>query len=156
MPKSKQNLQTHIKTKSLNKLAVANLFFFIKDLRKASLTIENLNYNNAIINKGEITMNTNKLATLKSLSIVLRNSLANNKTASQLKADFPVETANINKAIKTVFKDHDINNLTANLRNVAKTASALNNAIALTNWATKQQVDTASLSQFISNVLALV
>ena len=131
-------------------------YFFTKDLRKASLAIENLNYKNAIINKGEVTMNTNKLATLKSLSIVLRNSLANNKTASQLKTDFPVETANINKAIKTVFKDHDINNLTANLRNVAKTASALNNAIALTNWATKQQVDTASLSQFISNVLALV
>lgn len=131
-------------------------YFFIKDLRKASLTIENLNYNNAIISKGEIAMNTNKLATLKSLSIVLRNSLANNKTASQLKSDFPVETANINKAIKAVFEDRDTNNLTVNLRNVAKTASALNNAIALTNWATKQQVDTTSLSQFTSNVLALV
>ena len=101
-------------------------------------------------------MNTNKLATLKSLSIVLRNSLANNKTASQLKSDFPVETANINKAIKTVFEDCGTNNLTVNLRNVAKTASALNNDIALTNWATKQQVDTTSLSQFTSNVLALV
>lgn len=122
----------------------------------ASLTIENLNYKNAIINKGEITMNTNKLATLKSLSIVLRNSLANNKIASQLKSDFPVETANINKAIKAVFEDCDTNNLTVNLRNVAKTASALNNAIALTNWATKQQVDTTSLSQFTNNVLALV
>lgn len=125
-------------------------------MRKASLAIENLNYKNVIINKGEVTMNTNKLATLKSLSIALRNSLANNKTASQLKSDFPDETANINKAIKTVFEDHDINNLTANLRNVAKTASALNNAIALTNWATKQQVDTVSLSKFTSNVLALI
>ena len=101
-------------------------------------------------------MNTNKLATLKSLSIALRNSLANNKTAFQLKSDFPVETANINKAIKAVFEDCGTNNLTVNLRNVAKTASALNNAIALTNWATKQQVDTASLSQFTSNVLALI
>lgn len=101
-------------------------------------------------------MNTTKLTTLKSLSIVLRNNLANNQATSQLKSDFPVETANINKAIKTVFEDHDTNNLTINLRNVAKTASALNNAIALTNWATKQQVDTASLSQFTSNVLALI
>lgn len=131
-------------------------FFLIKDLHKASLTIENLNYNNAIINKGEVTMNATKLTTLKSLSIVLRNNLANDQTASQLKSDFPVETANINKAIKTVFEDQDTNNLTINLRNVAKTASALNNAISLTNWATKQQVDTASLSQFTSNVLALI
>lgn len=101
-------------------------------------------------------MNTTKLTTLKSLSIVLRNNLANNQATSQLKSDFPVETANINKAIKTVFEDHDTNNLTINLRNVAKTASALNNAISLTNWATKQQVDTTSLSQFTSNVLALI
>lgn len=101
-------------------------------------------------------MNITKLTTLKSLSIVLRNNLANNQTAAQLKSDFPVETANINKAIKTVFEDQDTNNLTINLRNVAKTASALNNAISLTNWATKQQVDTASLSQFTSNVLALI
>ena len=109
-----------------------------------------------LLTKEKLIMNTNKLATLKSLSIALRNSLANNKTASQLKSDFPVETANINKAIKTVFEDCNTNNLTVNLRNVAKTASALNNAIALTNWATKQQVDTTSLSQFTSNVLALV
>lgn len=101
-------------------------------------------------------MNATKLTTLKSLSIVLRNNLANNQATSQLKSDFPVETANINKAIKTVFEDHDTNNLTINLRNVAKTASALSNAIALTNWATKQQVDTASLSQFTNNVLALI
>lgn len=101
-------------------------------------------------------MITTKLTTLKSLSIVLRNNLANNQITSQLKSDFPVETANINKAIKTVFEDHDTNNLTINLRNVAKTASALNNAISLTNWATKKQVDTASLSQFTSNVLALI
>lgn len=125
-------------------------------MHKASLTIENVNYNNAIINKGETIMNTNKLTTLKSLSIVLKNNLANNQTASQLKSDFPVETANINKAIKTVFEDHDTNNLTINLRNVAKTASALNNAISLTNWANTQQVDTSSLSQFTSNVLALI
>lgn len=101
-------------------------------------------------------MNTNKLTTLKSLSIALKASLTNAQSASQIKSAFPVETANINKAIKTVFKDQNTENLATNLRNVAKTASALSNAIALTNWATKQQVDTASLSQFTSDVLALI
>lgn len=101
-------------------------------------------------------MNTNKLTTLKSLSIALKASLTNAQSASQIKSAFPVETNNINNAIKAVFKDQNTDNLKANLRNVAKTASALNNAIALTNWANEQQIDTTSLSQFTSNVLALI